>query len=317
MAHRTAFFLVGPTAVGKTAVAHWIARQESFEILSADSMLVYKGMDIGTAKPDSIARSEVRYHGIDITSPDQSSSLAQWILTADEAFRVAKAPLIVTGGTGLYLRSLVEGFAEGPPPNFEKRSEWEALYDERGLVALQELLRSSHPKMYASLSDTGNPRRLIRSLELAAAGISTRPDQWDAQPSHTPFVGLSMNSSLLHSRIEARIRQMYREGLLEELAQLTDKYPMLSGTASQAIGYAEAMAVRNGDLMLEEAIEKGVIRTRKLAKRQRTWFNHQANVEWVPVESPNNVEEVCNRVRETWNTLGPTEIKWSGGRSSE
>jgi len=317
MANRTAFFLVGPTAVGKTAVAHWIARQESFEILSADSMLVYKGMNIGTAKPNAIARNEVRYHGIDITSPDQSSNLTQWLLAANEAFRIAKAPLIVTGGTGLYLRCLVEGLAEGPPPNYDQRSRWKALYDERGLAALQELLRSSHPNMYASLSDTGNPRRLIRALELAEAGIRTRPDQWDAQPSHRPFAGLSMNSPLLHSRIEARIRQMYREGLLEEVARLMDKYPVLSGTARQAIGYAEAVAVRNGDLMLEEAIEKGVVRTRQLAKRQRTWFNHQANVEWITVESSSNVEKVGTRVRDAWNTLGPTEIKWGGGRSSE
>jgi tRNA dimethylallyltransferase len=317
MANRTAYFLVGSTAVGKTAVAHWIARKESFEVLSADSMLVYKGMDIGTAKPDPIARTQVRYHGIDITSPNQSSNLAQWLGVADEAFRNAQAPLIVTGGTGLYMRSLVEGLAEGPPPNSEKRARWEALYEERGLGALQEMLCSKHPDMYASLADPENPRRLIRALEFAEAGIRTRPEQWDARPSHSPFVGLSMKPPLLHSRIETRIREMYRGGLLEEVARLTDTYPTWSDTARQAIGYAEAVAVRNGDMTLEDAIEKSVTRTRQLAKRQRTWFNHQANVEWLDVESSTHIEEVGNRVRDAWNTIGPTEIKRVGETSNE
>lgn len=317
MANPSAYFLVGPTAVGKTAVAHWIAQKESFEILSADSMLVYRGMDIGTAKPDVETRNAVRYYGIDIASPDQPSNLAEWLVAAESAFRNARAPIIVTGGTGLYLRGLVEGLAKGPPPNLEERAQWQALYETHGLTALQEKLRSTHPDMYASLRDPGNPRRLIRAFESAEAGLHTSPEQWNTEPSHRPFIGLKMDPLLLQSRIESRVRQMYRLGLLEEVARLTDAHPAWSDSARQAIGYAEAAAVRNGNKTLEAAIEKSVTRTRQLAKRQRTWFKHQANVEWIDVDSETTVEEAGQRVLDAWTVFGPTEVNAVGGLSSE
>ncbi len=310
MEHReqTAYFLVGPTATGKTSVAQHIAEQESCRVVSADSMLVYRGMDIGTAKPAPEALSRVTHYGIDITTPDHVSHVEAWLQAVTPAFAgdVAAESLLVTGGTGLYLRCLVEGLNTGAAPDCLKREHWEDLLEEKGVEALQGELQAADPERYEALADKQNPRRLIRALESAGDQVAER--DWAQTPQHVPFAGLDMDPELLNSRIESRVRDMYRRGLVEEVQQLMDRYPSWSDTARQAIGYSEAVQHMAGDLDLEEAVDRTTIRTRQLAKRQRTWFRNQANVEWITVEADMEVDDIARAVMRVWEEHGPTPV---------
>jgi tRNA dimethylallyltransferase len=303
----SAFFLVGPTAVGKSAVAHHLARADHRDILSVDSMLIYRGMDIGTDKPGERERREVHYSGIDLANPDQSFSVGDFMDHASLVFRVAgEQPLVAVGGTGLYVKCLTEGLDPLPPADPELRRRAEAILEEGGVEALQEALKEKAPEAYLALADKQNPRRLVRAYELAEKG-SPRPSSWPARKS-PPIIGLEMKMDDLYKRIERRVHRMFDGGLVEEARGLRTQYPNLSKTALQAIGYAEAMACLDGTISLKEAIEKTTIRTRRLAKRQMTWFRHQAEVRWVDVKEGMTIEEVSEKVRALWEEYGPTHI---------
>ena len=308
---REGFFLVGPTAVGKSAVAQWIAEHHGYDILSADSMVVYRGMDIGTAKPSAEDRSRARHHGIDLTTPDQLFSVWEYRdyalgVLADNGAR--KRRTIVVGGSGLYVKSLTDGLSPVPGADPDQRKTWNELAETGGVGALQKALREANPGLYESLADKQNPRRLIRALEQAAAGPPSRPAGWDANWERAPLVGLTMPSPELRLRIESRVSGMYRAGLVDEVRRLLSRYPGLSATARQAIGYAEAMDLIGGRCSEEEAVARTVPRTLQLAKRQRTWFRHQAKVEWIEVRSSMDVSQVAAEVLDCWRRYGPTEI---------
>lgn len=304
-----AFFLVGPTASGKTSVAHLLAQKHGWPVLAADSMTVYKGMDAGTAKAPPSERAGMDYYGIDLATPDQPFSVGIFLNAVREEFAVrpsAAPAVLVTGGTGLYVKCLTEGLADVPPAHPARRKEAEALFNERGLAALQEAVRHLDDAAYVRLDDPQNPRRLIRAYELLALGHPL-PASW--QSPRPPIIGLRYPMPQLRERITRRVRHMYATGLLEEAAALRMHYPVLSHTARHAIGYAEAFAVLDGEYPLEEAIQKTAVRTAQYAKRQMTWFRNQANVRWVDMEQMPSTAAAANCVENMLHSLTPIPLK--------
>lgn len=308
-----AFFLVGPTASGKTAVAQELAERLGAQILSADSMLVYKGMDIGTAKPSEGERERVRYWGVDVVTPSESYNVACFLEEARRCFSAAAAArkeVIVVGGTGLYIKALLTGLEELPSATPEARDRWQGVLNQEGIEGLRSALESRAPAWLSALpeSDRTNGRRLIRALELVEAGVGEPPRSWTAVKPVRIVTGLTLAREDLVVRIESRVHAMYDAGLLEEVRALLDKGWNPACTAAQAIGYAEAVACVRGELTRTEAVRLTVQRTRRLAKRQMTWFRHQAAVSWVEVTLGMTVDDVSARVVADWDRHGPQPV---------
>ena len=307
-----AHFLVGSTATGKSAVAQHIAEQDpAFEILSADSMLVYRGMDIGTAKPTAEERRRVTYHGIDLQTPDRPFSVWEFRAYALPLFNRAAArgrKIMVVGGSGLYIKCLTDGLDPGPSSAPGRREHWAALLEAQGIEALQNELGRLSPEALDRLDDRRNVRRLIRALEAAEGGVTPRRT-WSPGPASAPLCGLAFADDVLRERIASRVEAMYDAGLLEEVRRLKEACAEWSATAMQAIGYREALRCLSGEISQEEAIDKTTARTRKFAKRQRTWFRHQADVRWADLEPGEGVAAVAGRVLAHWRQFGPTAVK--------
>lgn len=299
--------LVGPTASGKSGLAQWLAERHGWVVLSADSMLVYRGMEVGTAKPTAVERKRVRYFGVDVVGPDEAFSTGDFLREAARAWQYCEEhglELLVVGGTGLYARALLNGL-DGPMANPERRAFWEARLAEDGLGALQHELREQWPEVWGRLSDPDNPRRCVRALEVAEAGggVGERVVR-----ERQCVAGLWRDPEVLKLRIEQRARAMLDGGLLAETDLLRSQYREFSATAAHAIGYAEARAVLDGELTRRDALERICVRTRQLAKRQRTWFRHQIEVDWVTVEESSPVEWVAEQVLERWRLHGASKI---------
>ncbi len=299
--------LVGPTAVGKSGVAQWLAERNGWVVLSADSMLVYRGMDIGVAKPSVREREQVKYFGVDVVNPDEAYSTGAFLREANRAWSYcldSGRELLVAGGTGLYVKALLNGL-DAPATDKSRRIYWTQRLEDDGLASLQDELRERWPEEWKSLADTDNPRRCIRALEIAESGGSAAAALAHAV---SPVAGLWREPDMLAIRIEQRARAMLSEGLLEETRQLLAVYGALSATAAQAIGYAEAQAVLNEELTIDEALQKICARTRRLAKRQRTWFRHQVDVDWVHLDDDTVSEIVAGQVMEKWEQNGTSKI---------
>jgi tRNA dimethylallyltransferase len=309
-----ACFLVGATASGKSAVAQYIAENEGQLIVSADSMNLYRGMDIGTAKPSADERARVDYAGIDLAEPTEKYSVAAYLNAVRPAFE-SNRDIIVAGGTGLYVKCLTEGFDDVPPENEALRAELEALDFE----LLEQRAKEDARDLYETLTedDRQNPRRLIRILEKVRGGtaspLSTDAGDgvppgksWNSRP-RPALVGLFCARDEQLRRIEQRVDQMYAGGLLDEARALIDLD--LSPTALQAIGYAEAFAVLRDEMTLDEAREKTMIRTRQLAKRQMTWFRNQLNVHWIDTAEYPSIEKLAEAVSNAWKKTGSTPVQ--------
>lgn len=240
MRTREAYLLAGATASGKSAAAAILARRMGAAILSADSMLVYRGMDVGTAKPDAAERAEFSMGGVDVVTPAEHFSSGAWLRAAARWLEdlPAERPVVIAGGTGLYFSALLRGLDR----------------------------------------------------------------KWEFPPPEYPV--LQAERSLLHSRIESRLDAMFMDGLAAEVAALRREYPVWSDTASAAIGYKEFIE----GLSPAEVREKILVRTRQLAKRQDTWFRHQATAIYVPIGS--SAEETAERVAAVWRTRGPWRISF-------
>ncbi len=301
-----AYFLLGATASGKSEVAHIISRRRSLPLLSIDSMQLYTGLNVGTAKPSISEREGIRYYGLDIASPDMDFSVAQFCEYVRGILADIGEELIVCGGTGLYAKVLTERLEEGPKPDPELRKKWERIVAEGGVELLKDEVRSVSTRVFESLKDKDNPRRLIRALEWARSGEQL-PETW-REGSGSVLTGLDMPVEALRAKIDIRAEKMFANGLIEEVRGLVAKYGGLSRTASQAIGYAEALAVVDGSMSKEQAIERTKIRTRQLAKKQRTWFRNQVEVDWVAADPSSNSEELADSVEASWRKNGAAEI---------
>jgi tRNA dimethylallyltransferase len=314
-----AWILVGATATGKTATANELARRTGHLLISADSMLVYKGMNIGTAKPTLDELAGIDFRGADLVAPNEPFSTGKWVDAAKQAFAEAEAQnrgVIVAGGTGLYVSALLKGLDIPGAENTDLRERLNQEYATGGINALWQRL-SSVPEALEAMPDKENPRRVIRMIELLEAKGEAAVRSFalqlaqEADVSKQPvIVGLWAEPELLKQRIEKRAREMFQNGLLEEVKLLREQYPNFSSTAGSGIGYQEAQDALDGKCSVEEAIERTIVRTRQLAKRQRTWFRHQNNVKWV--SAPNSAIEVCrvaDKIMEVWNEYGPAEVK--------
>ena len=293
----SAFVLVGPTASGKSAVAQWIAEQTGAPIISADSMNIYRGMDIGTAKPSPAERARVQTWGVDLADPVESSSVGDWLNAVRPAFQSGEKPPIVAGGTGLYVKCLLQGLDDLPVADEALRERTEKMT----LAELQAEAKQSAHEAYDALADKENPRRLVRLIE---QGGSVRSKWQNELP---VVVGLNVGRDELHRRIAERVGKMYAGGLLEEARGLAGL--KLSPTAQHAIGYAEAFAVLRGELTEAEAKEKTIIRTRQLSKRQMTWFRHQLKVEWVETAEYSGPKQLAAKVAALWKKNGEVPVK--------
>ena len=313
MPRHAAFFLVGCTASGKTAVAHAIARETGSTVLSADSMLVYRGMDVGTAKPTAAEREGVDLRGVDLANPDEPFSAGRWLESARAAAREAAdagRDLIVAGGTGLYVSALLRGI-DAPASDAARREELEDLLAREGPAALVARAESLSPGSTATV-DAKNPRRLVRLVEILegeARPAPARPREATALQS-APLVGLDFPPEELNARIERRARAMFEGGLLDEVRALCARFPGFErSTAGAGIGYAEALAALRGEISADAAVARTAARTRRLAKKQRTWWRHQARVEWVrgPADET-DVARAARDVQALWRKHGKVPL---------
>jgi len=293
--------IVGPTASGKTDLALALAARLPVEILVADSRQVYRGMDVGTAKPDAATRAAVPHHLLDLVDPDEPFTVAQWVdrarqLIPDIGAR-GRLPMLV-GGTGLYVSALIDGhdYAAQPwSPELRRRLSDELGAD--GLAAMAERLRALDPEA-AGRVDLRNPRRVLRALERTEAGGGGARPGMDAYGGRLALIGLDRPREVLYRRIDERARWLFeRGGILEEVRSLLDAGYGPGLRPMTGHGYREAARHLAGEWSLEEAIAVTARRTRQYAKRQLTWFRRDVRILWVPAgNGPSNVPEVVRRV---------------------
>jgi tRNA dimethylallyltransferase len=280
--------LAGATATGKTALSLALAEElraagTPAEIVSADSRQVYRGMDIGTAKATPGERAGVPHHCLDLVDPDQPFSVSDFCAAADEALAGIAGRggvALLVGGTGFYLRAVARGLAlDELPWNDAVRADIEARLASEGLPAIVAELRSLAPQR-ASEVDLRNPRRVVRALEIARLqGDKPLPEpRGYGRP--VLWLGLQVDPNVLRERIHARARAQFEAGLVEETRALADRFDT-SAPSFSGIGYAEALAVIQGSLTLDEAVAEDARRNVLFARRQRTWFRREPEIEWL------------------------------------
>jgi tRNA dimethylallyltransferase len=281
--------ILGPTASGKSALADELARQGGAEILSVDSMQVYRGMDIGTAKPTAAERARVPHHLIDVADPNELFTVAKFVELADGVIADAArrgVPVIATGGTPLYYKALFEGLFDGPQADASLRASLAAIPNEE----LHERLAKIDPQAAARIH-LNDSRRMIRALEvfeLTGRPISSFQTDWNTTMlrHQASFIGLSWEKEAINRRINARVKAMIAAGWVEETRALLDQYGQLSQTAAEATGYRELIDHLAGRMRLDDAIEQIKIATRQLARRQMKWFRRFEKVKWIAGEAP-------------------------------
>lgn len=278
-------FIVGPTASGKSQIALELARRLQGEIISADSMQVYRDMDIGTAKPSAKDRKEIPHHLIDIVDPSQDFSVYDFCTQASRASREIlsrqKLPIVV-GGTGFYIRSLLKGLSLAPSASREVRAQLNEKLKAQGLKSLYEELSRQDPERAKKIAPQ-DPRRIFRALEIMALSGLT-PSQLYAQRVDPGFAytsliaGISMPRKLLYDRIDQRADLMIQAGLFQEAETLFQR--PRSKTSDQAVGYKEIYDYLKGLTSKEKTIQLIKQRSRNLAKRQITWFKKEEEIQW-------------------------------------
>ncbi|MCY4781589.1 tRNA (adenosine(37)-N6)-dimethylallyltransferase MiaA [Sphingobacterium sp. UT-1RO-CII-1] len=288
--------VVGPTAVGKTAMAIALAKHYKTEIISADSRQFYKEMNIGTAKPSEQELAEAKHHFIDSHSIAEVYSAGDFerdaLVLLDKLFS-SNEIVVMVGGSGLFVRALCEGLDDLPKAPAAIREHYNKLYEQKGLLFLQEKLKEIDP-VYYTQTDIGNPQRIIRALEVfEVSGMpmsSFQKSNVDKRPFKVLTIGLNMDRAQLYDRINKRVDHMMEQGLLEEVKRLVQyrKQPALL-----TVGYAEFFDYLDGVLSLEEAIDKVKQNSRKYAKRQITWFKKYGNTIWF---EPQNINDIIGFV---------------------
>ena len=283
--------ICGPTATGKSDLALEVAEKFNGEVINADSMQLYRGMDIGTAKLTIAQRREIPHHLLDILSVKEDASVAQYQSLAraaiDEIQSRGKVAIVV-GGTGLYIKSIIDemNFPETDPVLRKK------LEDEAELLGTAELysrLRLLDPEAAAAI-EPGNTRRIIRALEVIE--VTGKPYSANL-PSDTSIrfpdalhIGLAMERSSLAPRIEARVHRMFDQGLVDEVRELVAQGLLEGTTAQRAIGYAQAIALIDGEISQSQAIEETIVATRQYVRRQETWFKRDQRIQWIGEDEP-------------------------------
>jgi len=295
------WFLTGPTAAGKTAIGLELAERLNAEVISLDSMSIYREMDIGTAKPTAAEQAQAPHHLIDICDPTVEFSVSQYYDAAEQAVEEIRArgrEVLFVGGTPLYLKSLLRGIFEGPPADWDFRNEVMQEVEQVGTQALHERLQMVDPLAAAKLHPN-DVRRIVRALEVHRATgqpISHLQEQFDEGRSADEckvFV-LGHPRAILHQRIDDRVDRMIADGWVEEVCDLLDIYGELSRTASQAVGYREMIEHVNGKQPLGKTVEAIKARTHQFARRQETWFRSLSecrSIDLTDDDTPTSVTE--------------------------
>jgi len=295
----------GPTASGKTALSVALARAFDGEIINADSMQIYKNLDVGTAKPSAEERQGIPHYLLDFLSPETPYSVADFTAAADPLIRDITArgrlPLVV-GGTGLYITSLLSGMAFAPEKTDPAiRARLQARADTEGGAALYAELQRVDPD-YAAQVHPNNLPRVIRALELfEATGRRMSDQRREARPAEAPYHALCLcltcrDRAVLYSRIDRRVDEMVENGVLDEARQVYDHRDAYR-TAAQAIGYKEFFPYFEGTANLTECTERLKQATRNYAKRQLTWFRRQNDAVWLYLDEEDVTEHACTLVR--------------------
>ncbi|HKV95154.1 MAG TPA: tRNA (adenosine(37)-N6)-dimethylallyltransferase MiaA [Candidatus Angelobacter sp.] len=277
--------ILGPTASGKTGLSLHLAERFQGEIVSCDSVAVYREFEIGTAKPLREERARVPHHLIDIADPNDLVTAGDYSRLARQAIHEISArgrlPIVV-GGTGLYLRALLEGLFTGPPRSEELRARLRARAEERGPQYLHKLLSRLDPKAARSIH-TNDVAKVVRALEVSITARTPMTEMW--QEGREPLrgfrivrIGLNPDREALYARINARAKEMFSAGLIEEAGSLLERYPDARPLTS--LGYNQAVQHLRGEMTLEEAIAGAQQGHRNYAKRQMTWFRREPQVEW-------------------------------------
>jgi tRNA dimethylallyltransferase len=281
--HQIVVAVVGPTATGKSDLAIALARRLGGEVVGADASQLYRGMDIGTAKVPEAEREGVPHHQLDVLDVTQEASVAayQRHARADIEAILARGRLpVVVGGSGLYVRAALDRL-EIPPTDPEVRAALLQRLDREGVATLLAELRAADPRAAAAI-EPNNGRRVVRALEvLALTGrpfSATMPTREFVRP--TVLVGLRTDREALDTRIERRAARMFEAGLVDETRALVDVGLRQGRTASRAVGYAQALAVIDGTSTLEDAVADTALRTRRLVRRQESWFGADPRVSW-------------------------------------
>ncbi|MEK6672247.1 MAG: tRNA (adenosine(37)-N6)-dimethylallyltransferase MiaA [Nitrospirota bacterium] len=299
LTRNSVIIILGPTCVGKTGASILLAKELDTEIISADSMQIYRHMDTGTAKPTPEQRAMVRHHMIDIAGPSETFSAGQYA----EAVRpiiegiLAKGRIpVVVGGTGLYIRALTRGIFSSPSADWALRDKLHAIEKQKSGSLYDLLLKLDHAA--ASGIEPADTRRLIRALEVClktGKGISgLRAELTMPLPYNFIRVGLTRNRKELYRLIEDRVDRMFINGLTDEVRNLLRMNP--GKTAEQAIGYKEVSSYLRGELPLEDAVSLIKKRTRNYAKRQFTWFRKEPDIRWIDVSGIYSSQEIFTAI---------------------
>jgi tRNA dimethylallyltransferase len=302
--------IVGATATGKSALGLALAEHLDGEIINADALQVYRGFDIGTAKPGPEERARIPHHLIDILEPHERYSAGDFARRAEAAVEEIRSrgrlPIVV-GGSGLYLRALLEGISPIPPGDPEIRRQLRERLDAEGLPALAAELRERDPETAARLGP-GDTQRILRALEVSLASGEPLSAYISRQPFGTQRiaairVGLTLPRGILYDQITGRVAQMVQRGWVEEVASLLSRGLSPALPAFQAIGYRQLVQFLEGEWSLDRAIAETIRATRRFAKRQETWFRKETDITWFSAQDTNRL--LFYRVLDYAKSRGP------------
>ncbi len=304
--------IVGPTAVGKTRIAIEVAKRLNAEIISCDSMQIYRGLDIGTAKASPEEQNGIVHHLIDVVEPDEDYSVARFQEQAKSIIQdlnqKQRLPLLV-GGTGLYYQALVDDYTFYPLESHQKiRRQWNTLIKEKGLDYAYNYLQSIDP-CYAATISPNDQKRIVRAIEVYQ--LTDQPfSALQTKSQHTyrlAVVGLYLEREQLYHRINLRVEQMLAGGLIKEVTLLRDKGYNFNHNSMQALGYKQVLSYLEGFLSKEEMIDEIKRETRRYAKRQLTWFRKDPRISWInPGEYSSDdllLENISSYIEETLSAV--------------
>jgi len=280
--------IVGPTAVGKTALSLEIAEKFSAEIINADAMQIYKGMDIGTAKLPLSQRRGIVHHQIDVLDPSEEANVSQYQKQSREIINnllIKNVQPILVGGSGLYVNSVLEDL-EFPGTNLEVRAKYEEILDEKGVEALFQMLKAIDPKAAENILPN-NARKIVRALEVnEITGKAFNAKLPEPSPIFSDVrIALDMPRDLLDQRIIDRVHQMFEDGFVDEVKSI-EKNLRLGKTAFRALGYSQVLSLLSGEISEDEAITLTINATKKFARRQLSWFRRDPLIHWLDATSP-------------------------------
>jgi tRNA dimethylallyltransferase len=314
--------LVGPTAAGKSSLAarlvqRYAADRRPAEVINADSMLVYRGMDIGTAKPSELERAEIRHHMIDLFEITQTTTVAEFQQHARVAIAECRArnviPIVV-GGSALYVRAIMDDF-EFPGTNPEVRARLERELSSHGAQRMHERLSDVDP-VAATRILPGNARRVVRALEVieltGRSFSAVLPDRRYRLP-EVVQIGLAVNRTTLDGRIAARVEAMWAAGFVDEVRRLAAGGLRESLTASRALGYRQVLRFLDGEISESEARELTITATRKFARRQDSWFRKDPRISWLPFDHPDLVSAAYAQAGPTGTGAMPGDFAPTAG----